>query len=203
MPAFQVFASNLVRRPRPAVLLAALGLGACTAMAPGGTSISQQYVDSSYDPAALGFAQSRGGVKLDVAGNPFGGDPAIFAGRTAELLEQSHFGPVVDFVSEPPEDFASAYRVALVFDAPLATSAPQLCRGPLPEIAAQANNGMRIVAVYCWGGDRVTSAVATVGPLAGIDDPGFARAIRGLGLALFPPASANDELRRDSDWPGD
>lgn len=203
MPAFPAVASHPVRRARLAVLLAALGLGACAATGPGSSSVSQQYVDSSYDPATLGFAQSRGGVKLDIAGNPFGGDPTAFAARTAGLLEQSHFGPDVDFVSEPPEDFSSAYRVALVFDAPLATSAPQLCRGPLPEIAAQANDGMRIVAVYCWGGDRVTSAAATVGPLVGMEDPGFARAIRALGLALFPPASANDELRRDSDWPSD
>jgi hypothetical protein len=178
-------------------------LTGCAGGPGGGPTVSQQYIDATYDPAALGFAQSRGGVELQIAGNPFGGDPLAFDRRVAELLERSHFGPDVDFVFDPPADFASAYEVAMVFDAPLATSAPRLCRGPVPEIMANGTNGMRIVAAYCVGGDRVTSAIATVGPTAGPDDPKFARAIEALGLALFPPASANDELRRDGDWSSD
>jgi hypothetical protein len=180
--------------------LAAAGLSACAGPGPGGLRVGQQYVDASYDPAALGFAQSRGGIRLEIAGAPFGGDPTVFAERVGGLLEESHFGPEVDFLVAPAEGFDSPYRVALIYDAPLSTSAPQLCRGALPEIAAQADDGMRIVAAYCLGGERVTSAVVEVGPLNGPDDPAFAQATRALGLALFPPATFNDTLRRGADW---
>lgn len=187
-------------------LLAALPVGLLAACAPGGAAgpggvtITQEYIDSSYDPGNLGFAQSRGGMLLELTGAPFDMDQTVFAGRVGSLFEESHFGPPVDFVIAPPDDFASAFRVAAVFDAPPATSPPQLCRSAPPEVQADPSDGLRIVAAYCLGDDRVTSAVANLGPVSGPDDPAFARAIQALGLALFPPASANDELRRDGDW---
>jgi hypothetical protein len=191
-------ASPLVRA---SALLAAAGLAGCAGVAAPGSSpvVTQEFVSSNYEPSMLGFAQSRGGVALDLAGAPFG-QPAALDARVAALLGETHFGPEVDFVPEPGPDFDSIYRVVMVFDAPSASSAPQLCRGPAPELPANAADGLRVMAVYCWGGDRLTSAVASIGPLAGLDDPAFARTIRALGLALFPPASANDERRRDRDW---
>ena len=178
-------------------LLAACAYGGATG--PGGVVVSQEYVGSSYDPADLGFAQSRGGVLLRVSGQPFGGDETELAETVGTLLESSHFGPPVDFIVAPPEDFRSAYKVVVVFDAPLATSAPQLCRSDPRAVEADGSDGLRIMAAYCIGTDRVTSAVVNVGPVGGLDDPAFASANRALGLALFPPASANDELRRSGD----
>ncbi|WP_119165776.1 hypothetical protein [Algihabitans albus] len=187
------------------LLAASLGglLAACApggAIGPGGVVINQQYVGSSYDPSDLGFAQSRGGVLLQLGGQPFAGDRTEFAEQVGTLFEGSHFGPPVDFIVAPPEDFRSSYRVVTVFDAPGATSAPQLCRsGEPPAVEANGADGLRIMAAYCVGSDRVTSAVANVGPVTGVDDPAFTATIRALGLALFPPAGANDELRRSGD----
>ena len=178
-------------------------LAACApsgALGPNGVFVTQGTIDSSYDPADLGFAQSRGGVRLDIGGQPFPGDSTAFAEDVGALFESSHFGPPVDFVVAPPDDFRSAYRVVAVFDAPAATSAPQLCRSPnVPAVQADGADGLRVVAAYCVGTDRVTSATANVGPVTGTDDPRFVDTIQALGLALFPPASANDELRRSGD----
>ena len=39
----------------------------------------------------------------------------------------SHFGPPVDFLTAPPEDFRSPYRIVLVFDSAHGYTEKKLC----------------------------------------------------------------------------
>jgi hypothetical protein len=171
------------------------GLVACSA---GGPTITQEYLSDTYAASYLGHAQSRGGIALETAGSPFGETPSAFASRVAGIMDSAAFGREVDIVSAPGPEFASPYRLVMVFDGPAVTG-EALCGGAPSDAAADASDGVRIAAAFCSGARRISSAVASTAPLAGPDDPAFAGALRSLGLVLFPPDSANEE-RYDMEW---
>ena len=68
-----------------------------------------------------------------------------------------YFGPPVPFLTERPEDFASPYRVVLLFDSHPGYSAHKLCGADLESVEPTANDVVRLHAALCANENPLTT----------------------------------------------
>lgn len=167
-----------------AILGAALLLPAC------GVTISQETRSPAplYTPNTLSYAAKSGGVKTVIRGQPFAGDTAQFAETVTAAMYGSHFGPDVEFVTDPAFTPVDNYRVVLVFDAPPSVRNDALCGdvSGLPRLASDANARVRVVAAFCINEQSMTGVEAST-PATSATDPAFAGMITQATTILFPP----------------
>lgn len=162
----------------------AAGLAACT----GAPVIGYNYVSDNYRPDLLSYAAARGGMLTEVTGNPFGQPKAVLDERVTASMEQAHFGPDLDFFTEPPEGYSSAYRVVVLFNPAPGANGAKLCSSPERPQAAR-DGSLGVLAAFCSTDSRITSAGGSLTGATGPDDPAFGRFLRQLSLQLFPPQS--------------
>lgn len=160
-----------------------LVLGAC-ASAP---TMRYTYVDPAYRPSYLGYAAGRGGMLTEIIGNPFDAPKPAVDAVVTETLENNHFGPRLPFFTEPPPDFRSTYRVVVLFNPSEGAAPAQLCsRSDQPQ--NPRGNQVGVLAAFCDGPYRITSAGGSIPGARGPDDPAFRALLRQTALLLFPPA---------------
>ncbi len=121
-------------------------------------------------------------------------------------MESSHFGPKIPFITQAPDNFASPYRVVVVFDPVQAVTASNVCRGgrgygpgvdpvPIPGV-------VRLHAVLCANKLPLTSVSAQVNGADGPSDLRFRQLVGKMTIILFPPrrAPAVLETASSSRW---
>jgi hypothetical protein len=153
----------------------------------GGTVVGPTYYYPAYTRTVLNYAATRGGMLVQVTGNPF--DQVTgeqLAREIARTMERSHFGPEVPFITEAPDNFTSPYRVAVVIDPVQTVQAYKVCGNEHEITGGDADGVVRVHAVLC-GNEKPLSAVSgQAASVAGPDDPQFRQLIGQISLLLFP-----------------
>jgi len=178
------------------VLLATLTIAAC---APGNVRLTHQYVNPMYGAGQFAYAGAGRDLRVDVAGNPFGGDAQAFGHAVTDAMQGQHFGPATNFTTSPDQAARSAYRVVMLFDPPRSFNPMQLCDGTASALPTQAGqDGVSVFGAFCRGNYSLSSAKGRVAAAAGPDDPAFRQLVGRVTHALFPPdrrADPNDRCR--------
>ncbi len=187
-------------------MLLSLGL-LCTAPAAAlgmsSTAIAPTSYYAGYTPTVLNYAATKGGMLTQVVGNPFqqvGRDQ--LNSEINGVMARSHFGPRVPFISEAPPDFASPYRVVLLFDPVQSITAYQLCTYDGRPPAANPGGSVRVHAALCANEKPLSSVSGQVGGVASPSDPAFQKLIGQMTVLLFPPRRNPGGSRRDSEFVG-
>ncbi len=151
---------------------------------------------AAYTPSVLNYAATHGGILVEIAGNPFDVPKRELERAIVGAMTGSHFGPAVAFVITPSEDFASPYRVVLVFDAAPAYSDHTLCGADLGTLEARTEGPLRVHAALCARSKPLTAVSGRVSDAVGPGGPRFRALIRQVTLNLLPPYNPD---RRDFD----
>lgn len=189
---------------RRSLLVLAILTGAA-ACAPRLVVLSPTNFYIAYTPTVVNSAAASGGILVEVVGNPFDAPQADLERTITSAMTGSHFGPPVNFVTTPPEDFRSPYRIVMVFDAAQAYGEAKLCRegrsiepsGAVDQGDGEGGGGGKVVKVYaglCAGQGPLTGVNGRVGEVTGLDDPKFRQLISQLTTNLLPPFNPD---RRD------
>jgi len=189
---------------RRSLLVLAILTGAA-ACAPRLVVLSPTNFYIAYTPTVVNSAAASGGILVEVVGNPFDAPQADLERTITSAMTGSHFGPPVNFVTTPPEDFRSPYRIVMVFDAAQGYGEAKLCRegrsiepsGAVDQGDGEGGGGGKVVKVYaglCAGQGPLTGVNGRVGEVTGLDDPKFRQLISQLTTNLLPPFNPD---RRD------
>lgn len=150
-----------------------------------------------YTPQLLNYAAGKGGMLVEVVGNPFPVPKPEVDAVVVAVLERSHYGPRIPFFMEAPEGYTSPYRVVVALDPAPGVGARTLCAGRVetrPRAPAELN---RVEAALCARELVITSTGGRVAGPLGPRDPAFVRLIEQIGLALFPPFDPDRHDGRD------
>ncbi len=146
------------------------------------------YKASNYDPAFLGYGAKKGGIFTEITNPPFPDQQAATDQIITRTLEESHFGPPVNFYVDPALQQGSPYRVRLAFSPAQNANADRLCRGEQVPVAEYPEQ-IRVMAAFCTSDYRYTSTVAWIPRVESPDDPTFTQLMRQVGVQIFPPRS--------------
>ncbi len=167
-------------------LLLALVLLSPTACSTNTVVLSPTSFYAAYTPTVLNYAATHGGILTEVTGNPFDAPQEDLEQAVTQSMTGSHFGPRVAFVTTPPEEFSSPYRVVLVFDAAQNHTNLKLCRFD-HGIDPQTGEKVRVHAALCANESPLTAVSGEVGEASDPGDPRFHQLIRQITVNLFPP----------------
>ncbi len=152
-----------------------------------------------YTPTVLNYAATRGGMLTQVRGNPFEqATEEQLGSEIARVMASSHFGPRSPFITTAPDDFASPYRVVVVFDPAQTVSSYKVCDGRYDAAAARRDGTVRAHAVLCANEKPLT---AVSGQARNVETPGdanFRQLIGQMSILLFPPRDPNRDSNRDA-----
>ena len=185
-----------------AIALLAGSLGACVNT---DVVLSPTNFYGAYTPSVVNYSSARGGLPVEVVGNPFDAPKDELNTAISGWMEGSHFGPHVNFLTSPPGDFASAYRIVLVFDSTQGYTELKLCREsgsiqPGTEGPGSEEPGteapVRVHAALCAGESPLTGVSGRVIGASGPADPKFGRLMAQITTNLLPPFNPD---RRDND----
>lgn len=175
--------------------------GAATLLAgcAGTATLPHHYVYDGYRTSYLGYSADRGGLLTEIVGNPFPAPKTAVDDAVTETFGQRGFGPKLDFFTVPPEGYSSAYRVVVLFDPAEGAAPARLCRDPFqPQVQRPGKVG--VLAAFCSGDRRITSAGGSIDGAGGPDDPAFRKLMSQVAALLFPSRpgdrSPNDGNRR-------
>lgn len=166
------------------VILAGAG-AACTST---DVVLSPTSYYGAYTPSVLNYSATSGGILVEVVGNPFDAPKADLERSITGAMAGSHFGPQVDFVTTPPEDFRSPYRIVMVFDSTQGYTQAKLC-AQTDTIQPEAGETVRAHAALCAAEQPLTGVNGRVSDVTGPDDPKFGRFIAQMTTNLLPPTN--------------
>ena len=176
-------------------LLLVFALLSATACSTNNVVVSPTSFYGAYSPTVLNYAATHGGILTEVTGNPFDAPQEDLEKAITQSMTGSHFGPRVAFVTTPPEDFASPYRVVMVFDAAQNHTNLKLCRFD-HGIDPQTGEKVRVHAALCANESPLT---AVSGEIAGASGPGnlrFRQLISQITMNLLPPFNPDRDPER-------
>jgi hypothetical protein len=181
---------------------AAFALAGCALLGP--SRISHSTTDPAYRLNEVYYAAAPGAMRTVVTGDPFGVGRERFDEAVTEAMYGTHFGPDMEFVTDPAEDLNRHYKVVMMFDAPLSAGGRAVCDvSPSVQPAAatsaaapSADRPVRVVAAFCRD-DLPLTELAGVTPRTGVDDPAFEDFVAQVTMRLFP--ASNPEAHPDHD----
>ena len=177
-------------------LLGLVVLGAATAACTSSDVVlSPTSYYGAYTPTVLNSAATTGGILVEVVGNPFDAPKSDLETSITSAMTGSHFGPHVDFVTTPAEDFRSPYRIVMVFDSNHGYTQIKLC-GETGSIAPEPAKSVQVYTALCAADKPLTGVSGRVRDVTGPGDPKFERLISHITLNLLPPFNPD---RRDGD----
>ena len=152
--------------------------------------IAPTFYYPGYTPTVLSYAATKGGMLTEVRGNPFEqATQEQLESEIARVMASSHFGPILPFITTAPDDFASPYRVVVVFDPAQTVSSYKVCDGRQDSAADRPEGVVRVHAVLCANEKPLT---AVSGQARNVETPGdakFRQLIGQMSILLFPPKS--------------
>lgn len=186
-----------MRRPLCALALSAILLSGCALSGP--TRISHNTINPGYGLNEVYYAGASGAMRTVVTGDPFGIGRERFDEAVTEAMYGHHFGPDMEFVTEPSDDLNRHYTVVMMFDAPLSTGGRAVCEAsPQLQPAAAttaatpaADQPVRVLAAFCRG-DQPLTELAGVMARSGADDPNFRAFVAQVTMRLFPASNPED-----------
>lgn len=180
---------------RHTLLSLAILAGAGTACTSTDVVLSPTNYYGAYTPTVLNNAATTGGMLVEVLGNPFDAPMDDLEREITGAMDGSHFGPHVDFVTTPPEDFRSPYRIVMVFDSERGYTLQKLC-GQTKSITPAATDSVRVHTALCAAEKPLTGLTGWVAEAQSPEDPKFRRLIAQITTNLLPPFNPD---RRDGD----
>ena len=151
---------------------------------------------SGYNPTVLNYAATHGGILTEVLGNPFEVPKDDLERVIVRVMAGSHFGPAVAFVTTPPDNFLSPYRVVLLFDSKPGYTALKLCRYDAEANPPQTNGVLRVHAALCANEKPLTAVSGYLAGESSLDDARFRRLIGQITTNLFPRRDPNQGNNR-------
>jgi hypothetical protein len=188
----------MLRSSRFAIVAAAAAiLAGC---AGGGPVLQPPQTYSAYTPQILNYAAQKGGMLVEVIGNPFQASKQDLDAVIADTLANSHFGQKIPFFTQAPANYTSPYRVVVALNPAPGTSAYKLCAGGVQTQARGPRDPDRVQAALCAQDQVVTSVGGYVFGPTGPRDPNFVGLIAQTSHALFPPTSPDQRQEPDREW---
>ena len=182
----------MIRKSLLSLVVLAGAASACTST---DVVLSPTSYYGAYTPSVLSYSATSGGILVEVVGNPFDAPKADLERSITGAMAGSHFGPRVDFVTTPPEDFRSPYRIVMVFDSTQGYTQAKLC-AQTETIQPEAGETVRAHAALCAAEQPLTGVNGRVSDVTGPDDPKFGRFIAQMTTNLLPPTNPD---RRSGD----
>ena len=155
------------------------------------TIITRTDITPFYSLSEVMAAKRDGGLPAEVHGAPSPASTAAAILKPLRLPSRVGGGHLVPVAPGPA---GAEIRMVLLFNANY-LSARTACREPEAAGARQSQGGLDVFAVLCRGGDYFSQAHLRDGSVQGETDPGYARSMMQLFLALMP---SRDEVDRDS-----
>lgn len=148
---------------------------------------------SAYTPMAALYAFSDRDAKVEIIGNPFGGDSAALAEAVTAAMRGRASGLNTRFTTMPNETARTNYRLAFVFNPVGYGSQGRVCRQPLAVEPPQAGPPYKLYveAAFCDGDGDFTAARGWLDAATGLADPNLRHLIGDLTHSLFPPAESD------------
>ena len=139
----------------------------------------------NYDPSMLSYAAKEGALYTEIRGNPFNAPKRQVDQMITDTMYGSHFGPLVPFVLEEPEDYRSPYRIIIVFDPDPLIDASNYCREDVQPGPTELGK-IRFVAALCANEDRETSVTLRGRGITSPDDARFRQMVRQMTALILP-----------------
>lgn len=174
---------------------------AAAACAPGNVRLTHQDINPMYGAGQFAYAGAGRDLRVDVAGNPFGGEAGALGRAVTDAMQGQHFGPATHFTTAPGADARSAYRVVMLFGPPPSFNPMQLCDDPPSALPTQrSQDGVAVFAAFCRGSKALSSVKGRIEGASGPDDPAFRALVGRVTHALFPPDRRADPNDRCPPW---
>jgi hypothetical protein len=172
------------------LVAAAIALAGCAGPIP----ITTPTQVGSYNPGMLSYVASRGGMPVEVHGNPFGGPQQAFERKVADTLTTAHRGPSFPVTPGKAEGQQGAYRLVMVFNG--STSGYRICSNPSGQTSSGSN--VTVAAAFCHN-DKWITTVGGRTTASGFDDPAFGRLMQQVAASLLPARSPDQDGGNDFD----
>jgi len=193
--------SLAMRTRRALTVIVVLAAGAVAACAGTGV-ITNDSRQSGYDPSLIGDVAARGGMALEVKGDPFPNDGGRFAEIAARALTQSHRGPEFTVFADPAEAPDGSMRTVVIANPQAPVTPANACTASVSGDPVAGGETLSITATLCRNDKAVVKMTGRALDVAGPDDPKVDQLFRQIGLQLYP--RRNDAMREDGRadvWP--
>jgi hypothetical protein len=172
-----------------AVVLAAGILSACT----GTGVITNDARQAGYDPSLIGDVARRGGMALEVKGDPFPGESARFAQIAARALTEDHPGPPFTVFADPGAAPDGPMRTVVVVNPKTRVTPANACTAQVSGTPVAAGGTLAVTAALCRGDKAVTRMTGRAVGVAGVDDPKVDRLFRQIAREVYPRRKEDKE----------
>ncbi|MBK1696900.1 hypothetical protein [Rhodovibrio salinarum] len=185
----------------PRALALALPLLSLAACAGTGVVVNDSR-QSGYDPSLIADAASRGGMALEIKGQPFPGAETRFAEVAAEALSESHPGPEFTVFATPADAPEGPVRTVIVANPDATVTPANACTANVSGSAVEAGDTLAVTAALCRGDKAVTRMTGRAIDVNGPDDPKVDQLFRQIGQQLYPRQNESKrDDRGDDAWP--
>jgi hypothetical protein len=165
-------------------ILVAVLAGGCA----GNVRLTQQEISPVYTASEFSYAGADRDLRVDIVGNPFGGDQRQFDSIITGYMQGSHWGPPTHFTTTPNSSAREAYRVVMLFDPPSTFPGIRICREKPQDLPTQADASKIILfSAFCRGNESLTEIKGRIEAASGPDDPKFGDLVASVTNGLFPP----------------
>ncbi len=182
------------------IATAALGLAFIAGCAASDGPVTyDEYIKQNYDVGSLGGAVTGPGVRVSVVGETYGADREALSDRLADILNESHFGPEVNFASRITEDDDwRDFEVRFLLSPHPGAQAHSFCTDREYRQNPPEAGSVVFLAAYCRKGRRLNSIR---GRVAGdVDSPAFKNLVQQASKSLFPPPGYPFDSSRGNDY---
>ncbi len=141
--------------------------------------------DSSAARELLVDALTRGPVRAQVFGDPFGLDPARQDSLVAGAIGDGVYGIKARFSADPGLYSGEQPRLVVILNPQTDPPTSQACRGPEQIRTSNAKDEMTLLAAFCQG-ETLINAARAAGSVSGPADQRLKRMLWQTGGVLFP-----------------
>lgn len=172
------------------MLLRALILCAPVALAACGERVVADDPTPAYTLQEVAYAAADRDLRVEIHGDPFGGDPRALEQAIPALMQNRILGVDTRFTTTPGPTALPGYRVVLVFNMAQTSLNSTLCRSG-PIATKPAGRPAVVQGAFCRGGGALTSATGWLDEPTTPDDPAFRHLIADMTYSLFPSRQAD------------
>lgn len=141
----------------------------------------------SYNDGDFEYANHRGAILTQIAGNPFNIPDSQFRSAALAYMQGQNRGTPAKFVLKPSKETLPPYRVVAVFNLEPGYNGYDVCKGPAALPRPPKRTGpVTLVMAFCYGDEVKSDANGSVENLTGITDPRFKELVNRVTEAMLP-----------------